>query len=125
MLLNLWTGWIAFIVGIIAGAISGLRFHKEDFLGGYSSWRRRLVRLAHISLFGLGLINIAFALTARSLEIADGLTAASVALVVGAITMPLVCYLAAYRKPLRNLFFIPVLSVLFGVLVMSWKVLQQ
>ncbi len=125
MLLNLWTGWIAFIVGIIAGAISGLRFHREDFLGGYSSWRRRLVRLAHISLFGLGLINIAFALTARSLEIADGLTAASVALVVGAITMPLVCYLAAYRKPLRNLFFIPVLSVLFGVLVMSWKVLQQ
>jgi hypothetical protein len=125
MLLNLWTGWIAFIVGIIAGAISGLRLHKEDFLGGYSSWRRRLVRLAHISLFGLGLINIAFALTARSLEIADGLTAASVALVVGAITMPLVCYLAAYRKPLRNLFFIPVLSVLFGVLVMSWKVLQQ
>ena len=125
MLLNLYTGWIAFVVGVIAGAISGLKFHTEEFLGGYTTWSRRLVRLAHISLFGLGLINILFALTARSLGIVTGLTAASIALLVGAVTMPLICYLAAYKQPFRHLFFIPVLSVLYGVVVMTWRVIQQ
>lgn len=124
MLLNIYTAWGAFFVGIIAGAVSGLRFHSEDFLGGYTSWRRRLVRLAHISLFGIGLINLAFALTARALDISSGLTVASVMLVVGAITMPLVCYLAAFKPAFRHLFFVPVLSVLSGVGVMLWRVIS-
>jgi hypothetical protein len=124
MLLNIYTAWVAFLVGIIAGAVSGIRFHSEDFLGGYVSWRRRLVRLAHISFFGIGLVNLVFALTARALDITSGLTVASVMLVVGAITMPLVCYLAAFRQPFRQLFFIPVLSVLSGVLIMLWRVIS-
>lgn len=124
MLLNIYTAWIAFLLGIIVGAISGLKFHSEDFLGGYTSWRRRLVRLAHISLFGIGLINLVFALTARALDITAGLTVASVMLLIGAITMPLVCYLAAFKPPLRHLFFIPVLSVLFGTAVMLWRVMS-
>jgi hypothetical protein len=124
MLLNIYTAWGAFFVGIIAGAVSGLRFHSEDFLGGYTSWRRRLVRLAHISLFGIGLINLAFALTARALGISSGLTVASVMLVVGAITMPLVCYLSAFKPAFRHLFFVPVLSVLLGVGVMLWRLIS-
>ena len=124
MLLNFYTGWIAFLVGIIAGAVSGLNFYSEDFLGGYSSWQRRLVRLAHISFFGIGLINLVFALTVRALGITTGLTFASVMLVVGAISMPLVCYLSAYRPPLRHLFFIPVLSVLIGVIILLWEVIS-
>lgn len=124
MLLNIYTAWVAFLVGIIAGAVSGLKFHSEDFLGGYASWRRRLVRLAHISFFGIGLINLVFALTARALAITSGLTVASVMLLVGAITMPLVCYLAAFRPQFRHLFFIPVLSVLSGVVVMLWRVIS-
>ena len=124
MLLNIYTAWAAFFVGIIAGAVSGLKFHSEDFLGGYSSWRRRLVRLAHISFLGIGLINLVFALTAKALDITSGLTVASVMLVVGAITMPLVCYLAAFRPSFRHLFFIPVLSVLSGVVVMLWRVMS-
>jgi predicted exporter len=39
---------------------------------------------------------------------------ASWALVVGGITMPLCCGLAAWRKPMRNLFPVPVLSLLLG-----------
>jgi len=124
MLLNIYTAWVAFLVGIIAGAVSGLKFHSEDFLGGYACWRRRLVRLAHISFFGIGLINLVFALTARALAITSGLTVASVMLLVGAITMPLVCYLAAFRPQFRHLFFIPVLSVLSGVVVMLWRVIS-
>ena len=123
MLLNIIVAWAAFLVGVVAGAISGLKFHSDTFLGGYDSWSRRLVRLAHISFFGLGLLNLVFALTARSLNITTGLTAASIMLVIGAVTMPSVCYLAAFRKPFRHLFFIPVGSVLGGVAIMLWRVL--
>jgi len=124
MLLNFYAGWVAFLAGIVAGAVSGLKFYSEDFLGGYGSWRRRMVRLAHIAFFGLGLINLAFALTARSLNITTGLSLASILLVVGVITMPLVCYSAAYRPKLRNLFFIPVFSVLLATAIMLWRMVS-
>ena len=125
MPLNLWTGWIAFLAGVIAGAVSGLKFHSEGFLGGYTSWRRRLVRLGHISFFGIGLINIVFALTAQALNVTTNLAVGSVALVIGAVTMPLICYLAAFRDSFRHLFFVPVLSVLCGVVAMVWEVTIQ
>ena len=125
MLLNIYVAWIAFIFGIIAGAISGLKFYAEDFLGGYASWRRRLVRLAHISFFGIGIVNLIFALTARSLDITSGLNGASIMLAVGAVTMPLVCYLAAFRPPYRHLFFIPVLAILTGVIITLVRVISR
>jgi len=125
VLLNVYTAWIAFLIGIMAGAVSGLKFYSEDFLGGYSSWRRRLVRLAHISFFGLGLINLAFAFTARCLAVSSGLSVASVSLVVGTITMPLVCYLAAFRPVFRHLFFIPVVAVFITVAKTLWEVMSQ
>jgi len=37
--------------------------------------------------------------------------------IIGEITMPIVCYLAAIKKLFRHLFFIPVLSVLIATLV--------
>jgi hypothetical protein len=121
MLPNIYVGLGSFLIGIVAGAVSGLKFQSETFLGGYSDWRRRLVRLAHISFFGIGLINLACALVARSLGIMEGLEAASILLIVGAITMPLLCYLAAFRQAFRHLFFIPVLSVFLGIAILLWR----
>ena len=56
-------GWLWVALGLLSGTILGLRFQREDWLGGYASHRRRLVRLGHISLFGLGFLNILFAHT--------------------------------------------------------------
>jgi hypothetical protein len=123
MLLNIGAAWAGLLAGIIAGAVSGLKIHSENYLGGYSNWTRRLVRLAHISFVGIAFINLGFGLTARALGMTSGLQAASILLVVGAITMPLVCYLAAFKQPFRHLFFIPVISVLTSVTVMLWKVM--
>ncbi len=36
----------------------GLGFHREEFLGGYGSFRRRLLRLGHIALAALGSLNV-------------------------------------------------------------------
>jgi hypothetical protein len=77
--------------------------------------------LGHISFFGLGFLNLLFALTAAPLHLAGTAVAiASPALLVGAATMPVCCYLAAWRKPLRHLFPIPVLAALTGVLAILW-----
>src|SRR5439155_17300104 len=109
--LNLHAAWIGFLLGFVSGAVLGLFFHREDWLGGYASWPRRMLRLGHISFFGIGFINLAFALTFRSLGVAAP-EAASALLLVAAIGMPAICFLAAARERFRTLFFIPVLSVI-------------
>lgn len=114
---NLIAAWIGFMGGFLSGAVPGLFFHDPHWLGGYGSWERRLVRLAHISFFGIGFINLAFALTAARLDVPEGpaLFRSSRLLILGAVSMPAVCYLSAFRTVFRHLFFIPVASLLAGV----------
>ena len=64
MIFNVWAAWLGILAGALAGAVMGLMFHRDDWLGGYSSWRRRMLRLGHIAFFGIGLLNLAFAATA-------------------------------------------------------------
>jgi len=114
-MLNEAFGWIWFVLGMVSGAALGLGFARPGFLGGYGSWERRLLRLGHISFFGLGLINILFALALPRVALESPWPAvASWALIVGGVTMPLCCGLAAWRQPLRNLFPVPVVSLLAG-----------
>lgn len=124
--INLLGGWIGILAGVVSGAVIGLFFYREDWMGGYDSWRRRLTRLGHISFFGLGLLNLLFAATAALLPLSHPyLRVASVALLVGAVAMPVCCFLSAWRKPLRHLFPIPVLAVAVGVLAIligGWQV---
>lgn len=118
--INLVAAWAGMILGMIAGAIQGLFFHKKEWMGGYTTWRRRMIRLGHISLFGIGFINAIFALSVRYYGLENSITVPSVLFIVGAITMPLVCYLSAFRKFFRHIFFIPVLSILLGALIFFW-----
>jgi hypothetical protein len=112
---NLLAGWIGFLAGAVTGALMGLFFHREEWLGGYGSFPRRMIRLGHIACFGLGLINILFALTAAALMPSNLMRFGSVLLIVGMITMPLNCFLTAWKKPFRHAFFIPAGSTLVGV----------
>ena len=125
MHINLTAAWIGFTFGCLAGAIPGLFFHGVDWLGGYASWRRRLIRLAHISFFGIGLLNAVFVFTARTLALDSGLTVPSILLIVGAVTMPLVCYLSAWKEAVRHAFFIPATSVTLAVAWFTWGVITS
>jgi hypothetical protein len=121
---NLLAGWAGMLLGVLSGAVIGARFHKPDWAGGYGSFRRRLVRLGHISFFGLGFLNVLFALSAGRLAPGASTTAwAGGALVLGAITMPLCCFLTAWKVPFRWLFPVPVLSVGVGVALVLWSAL--
>jgi hypothetical protein len=108
---NLLFGWIWITVGFISGATIGLFFYDPAWLGGYDAWRRRMVRLGHISFLGTGLLNLAFAFTLVMIG-SQAPPIASWLFIVGAVTMPLVCFLAAWRDGLRYLFPIPVASLI-------------
>ncbi len=120
--LNLWAAWIGILLGMITGAGMGLLFDREDWMGGYGSWRRRLTRLGHISFFGLGFVNLAFVLTVDRMDAAASelppasVVLASYLLVAGAVLMPATCFLAAWRRGFRCLFVLPVGFLLVGVL---------
>lgn len=120
---NLSAAWAAFLAGSVAGAFPGLFFHREHWMGGYSSWRRRMMRLAHISFFGIGGLNLAFVLTIRLLEIDAGIRLPGILLLVGLIAMPTVCYLSAWRQVFRHLFFIPASSVILALALFLWRIL--
>lgn len=116
-MVNFYAAWIGIALGFVAGAIIGLFFHRENWSGGYSSWSRRMIRLGHISFFGIAFINLAYSLSIRTFQIHLANALPSYLFLIGAITMPLICFLSAYKKTFRHLFFIPVVSLLTGVAI--------
>ena len=121
--LNLLAGWIAVLGGVVSGAVIGLFFHRDEWMAGYSSFRRRMTRLGHISFWGLGLVNVLFALSVETVDLPTlNARIASAGLILGLVTMPLCCFLTAWRKPFRHLFPVPVIGVLAGVvsLLAGW-----
>ena len=111
--LNLCLAWLWLLLGFVSGMVLGMFFHREDWLGGYGSVKRRLFRLAHISFFGLGVVNLLFWLTVRTLSASSPLLAvASWAFIVGAIAMPLCCVVMANFPKARMIFAVPVASLL-------------
>lgn len=113
--INLLFAWCWITLGLLSGAVQGLAFHRETWMGGYGSWRRRLTRLGHIAFLGTSMLNLALALAVHATGLPEAqMRIPGVLLIVGAVSMPFVCYLAAWRKPCRQLFFVPVLSLTGG-----------
>ena len=113
--LNLIAAWFGILLGFGSGLVLGLFFHREDWMGGYTSFKRRLYRLAHISFFGLAAVNLFFYLTALRLPASGpAIVIASWSLIIGAISMPICCLLLAHFPHTRLLFSVPVTSLLLG-----------
>ena len=113
--LNILAAWAGIFCGVAGGVALGLFFQRDEWLGGYASWRRRLVRLGHVSFFGIAFLNLAFAWTVGQPGWRPASSVPAAALIGAQALMPLVCFLAAWRKPLRHLFFLPVGCVLAAV----------
>jgi hypothetical protein len=92
-------------------------FHQDGWMGGYGSFQRRMIRLGHISFFGLGILNVLFAFTAAHLNsVSWYIHIASYGFISGMVTMPLCCFLTAWRESFRRLFPVPVVCVLAGII---------
>ncbi len=113
-MINWYFGWTSILLAFVTGALIGLFFYKEDFLGGYNSFRRRILRLGHIAQAALGMMNV----VAGNSQLSSGVdfpTLAVWGLVIGGISMPVVCFLSAWRPSCRHLFFVPVTSLIVAV----------
>ena len=116
---NMLAGWAGMFFGLLSGALIGLFFHEEAFAGGYGSFRRRMLRLGHIAFFGLGIINVIFSLTLTSTGVilrSPGI--ASISLIAAAILMPLICFLAAWKKAFRHIFALPVVCAAIPLILL-------
>lgn len=115
-MINAAFGWLWILAGLVSGALLGLFFRRENWLGGYASLPRRLVRLGHISFLGLGMLNVLFALSAPWLHLKDWQAgAASWGLIAGGVSMPAVCGLSAWNQRLVPLFVVPVACLIAAV----------
>lgn len=116
--LNLWFGWLWILLGFISGTALGMFFTEEKWLGGYGSFKRRMYRLGHISFFGLGAVNLLFWGTMRFFPpMGPPMAIASTAFVVGGITMPICCLLAAHFPRAHLLFAAPVLALILAAVL--------
>ena len=123
--INLMAAWAGILLGFLSGMGLGMFFHREKWLGGYGSFRRRMYRLGHISFFGLGAVNLFFWLTVKLSPLAGAsVNAASVAFILGAITMPICCAVMAHFPKLHLIFAVPVLSLIAGGLLTLLQVVK-
>src|SRR2546423_11267121 len=106
-------GWGFLLLGFLSGAVIGLRFHREEFLGGYTALRRRMVRLGHICFVALGILNVVFALSPVTDSRAGRV--ASVGFIVGATGLTTLRFLTAWREGFSRPFFTPGGALVHGV----------
>ena len=111
------------LLGAVSGAVIGLFFHRADWAGGYGALRRRMLRLGHISFFGIGFLNFLFAMTLSQVSLPDAyVRVASAGFLIAVVAMPLNCFLTAWKEPFRHLFAIQVLAVATGIvpILLGW-----
>ena len=65
-MINWYFGWISMLCAFGTGALIGLFFYRDEFLGGYASFRRRILRLGHIAQAALGMMNVCLLYTSPS-----------------------------------------------------------
>jgi hypothetical protein len=114
--LNWIAGWLLVLSSFATGAVLGLHFHRDDFLHGYSSFPRRMLRLGHVALAALGMLNVLFSLSPWPRPDAWTGSIASVCFLAGGLTMPALCFLTAWRPRFRHLFAIPVVALVAAVI---------
>jgi hypothetical protein len=115
--LHLIFGWSGVTLGILTGALMGMFFHNADWLGGYNTVPRRLMRLGHIAFFGMGFLNFLFALTVFLIRDTSFPTlAGSSGLLFATVTMPAICFFSAFKGINRAIFSVPVLGTVVMLL---------
>ena len=122
--LNWFAGWVLILLGFLSGSLLGLFFHREEFFGGYTSFRRRIVRLGHIALVALGMLNVLYSISPWPPSAQWQARAASICLLGGGIAMPAVCFLTGWQERCRRLFVVPVVDIVRTPYATGRKVAQ-
>lgn len=118
-------GWLFVLGGLVMGLVMGLKFQREEWLGGYSAFPRRMVRLAHVALVALGMINIQFAHSAARLHLNPRMeSVASIAFIAAAALMPACCLRMAARRRNFEIFAAPIVCLATGLILTVGGLIQ-
>jgi len=118
---NRLVGWTSLALGAATGLVMGLWSFDgpapvPDVLGNYDDVSRRLARLGHIAFFGLGILNLLLARELAGLTLsAAARRAASRAMNVGNVFLPLTLFAAAVFHPLKYFMSVPATAVLLAL----------
>lgn len=127
--LNIVFGWLWMNMGFITGLLMGLKAEQfglntlkegPTWLDGYGSIPRRLIRLGHVAFIMLPVLNILYGqfIDGAALSHAWKLTG-SYAMIAGAVGIPLLCFGAAFYRPLKILLGLPASAILLGNLIIA------
>jgi hypothetical protein len=119
---NILVGWAGMTLGALLGMAFGLRAESRGWAGGYGSFQRQALRLAHVAAFALGMINVLYGSSTRGLDLLPpwAVVTGSLAMIVGGLLMPAVCLAAAWKRPLKVLFPLPASCILIALMLQAW-----
>lgn len=128
--LNIAFGWAWMTLGFISGMLMGLKVEQfglntlpvgPTWLDGYGSVPRRLMRLGHVAFIMLSVLNILYGMFIDGAHLTEfWRQAGSTAMILGAIGIPLLCFGAAFFRPLKLFLALPASCVLVGNLILAW-----
>jgi len=123
---NRTAGWASLALGVGTGLVLGLwsfdgPLSVPRWIGEYGDTSRRLVRLGHIALIGLGILDI---LLARELPRSRlgplARRIASVTMIFGNAFLPLALFAAGFRPALKYAMAVPATSVFVALSLAAW-----
>jgi hypothetical protein len=102
-------GWTSILFAVGMGLWMGVKFQSEGWLGGYDALPRRMIRLAHVALAALGMLNIEFAHALHGCALSDRWTrVASIGFITAGVSMPVCCLFIASGGRRYGIFALPV-----------------
>lgn len=100
-------GWASLALGVGSGLVLGLwsfdgPLQVPAWIGAYGDTSRRLVRLGHIALIGLGILDILLAKELVHAQLGPGAKrVASLTMILGNVSLPLALFAASLHRPLK------------------------
>ena len=124
--LNIYWGWIWMVLGIASGSLIGMYAFAGPFKSpknheDYNSLPRRLVRLAHIAMFMLPLINIAYGHHIDLIPLSETWKViGSYGMIICMIGVPTLLILASFYLPFKYLEVVPVSAGFLALSIISY-----
>ncbi|MCB0421930.1 MAG: hypothetical protein KDD61_13110 [Bdellovibrionales bacterium] len=124
--LNIRLGWIFMVAGILSGSLIGMWSFAGPMKApkthtNYDDLPRRLVRLAHIAMFMLPLINVAYGMHIDLVPLADNLKyLGSLSMVICMFGVPSLLILASFYLPFKYLEAVPVSAGIIGLSIIAY-----
>lgn len=123
--------WSSILAGALSGLVMGLwsfdgPFPTPEWIGAYDSLARRLLRLAHVAMFALGVLHMLVARQIAAAPLRNDLDRLALfAMALGNIAMPIVLIAAALWQPFKYLTPIPALAITTAIAIAAASAIRQ